>query len=89
MIQVHLKCVKLLPYYIFLLCDGKIIKAFDDKYTYKVNCLNGDRTFQYLIPNKLLPDSGLHTFQAFAIPAEKYDNLNSYSTKKIRIMLEN
>lgn len=78
---------KEISYYILVLCDGMLVDIFDGNYSYEVNCLNGSRTYQYCIPNNYIPDSGLHTFQAIAIPADKSEDLTSYSTPKIRVQI--
>jgi len=52
-----------------------------------VNCQNGKRTFQYSVPIELIPESGLHTFQAIAIPADAGEDLSSYSTPKTRVQI--
>lgn len=76
-----------IPYYVMILRDGIMIDIFEGNYTYKVDCLNGTRTFQYRIPDQYLSDSGLHTFQAIALPADEYEILNLYSSVKVRVQL--
>ena len=63
------------------------LNVFDNNYSYKVNCQNGKRTFQYSVPIELIPESGLHTFQAIAIPADAGEDLSSYSTPKTRVQI--
>lgn len=75
------------PYYIVLLCNGTMVKAFNNNYSYKVNCQNGKRTFQYPVPSEFIPESGLHTFQAIVIPADVGEDLSSYSTPKTRVQI--
>lgn len=76
-----------LPYFVMILCDGHMIDIFNNKYIYTVDCLNGSRTFQYCISSEFIPDSGLHTFQAIATPANVTEDFTSYSTPKIRVQL--
>lgn len=64
-----------------------ILDIFNNEYTYTVDCLNGSRTFQYCISSEFIPDSGMHTFQAIAIPANVTEDLTSYSTPKIRVQV--
>lgn len=65
------------PYYVILFRDGELLDVFDGEYSRLVNCLSGTRTFQFKIPESYIPDEGLHTFQAAAIPA-----YSGYQTKK-------
>lgn len=76
-----------MPYYVIVLCDGIMINVFDNNYSQKVDCLNGERTFEYPIPSEFIPESGLHTYQVIAIPAGVGEDLSSYSTPKIRVQL--
>lgn len=82
-----------MPYYAVAFCDGKLMNIFDGAYSYAVNCHNGEKTFQYKIPEELIPEQGLHTFQAVFFPAlpysDKEDNPsvfpNHTSTIKVRV----
>lgn len=76
---------KQISYHIFVLRDGIMIDFFEESLSCTVNCSSGKRTFQYPISNKYIPDSGLHTFQVLAIPAEEVKNFAPYSTNKIRV----
>lgn len=70
-----------------VLCDGNIIDLFDHCCIYKVNCKGGKQTFQYKIPDSLIPESGLHTFQAIAFPLNDSEELTPYTTYKIRVQV--
>ncbi len=77
-----------ISYYIFILCDGEMLRVFDNDYTCLVDCASGLKTYQYAIPGEFIPESGLHTFQVIATPAEKGDNLISYSSTKVRVQIQ-
>lgn len=86
-----------IPFHLILFRDGELLDAFDGEYSKIVNCLSGERTFQFKIPDKYIPDDGLHTFQAVAVPAYAFpkdslsDNIESYidfkSTNKTRVLI--
>lgn len=83
-----------IPYYLILFRDGELLDAFDGQYSCVVDCRSGERTFQVKIPESFIPDSGLHTFQAVALPAYAFDQnsdhtwYNSISTSKIRVQIQ-
>lgn len=79
---------KEISYYIFILCDGAMVSAFDNNFSCMVNCSNGLKTFQHTIPGEYIPESGLHTFQVIATPAEPNEDLSSYATPKIRVQIQ-
>lgn len=82
------------PYYMILFRDGELLDAFDGEYSYLVDCLSGERTIQIKIPESLIPDSGLHTFQAVAIPmyahaqSDQNSRYSTISTSKIRVQVQ-
>lgn len=81
-------------YYLILLRDGKLLDAFDGGYSTIVDCKSGERTFQFKIPGEFIPDSGLHTFQAVAIPVYAFSQNSEKSrneaicTTKIRVNIQ-
>lgn len=62
-----------IPYYMILFCDGMLLDAFDGEYSKKVNCHSGERSFQFRIPDKYIPQDGLHTFYAITFPVNAYN----------------
>lgn len=80
--------IKMSSYYLLLMIDGKLTKAFNDDYLIDINCQSGTRSFEYVINKDLLPTEGLHTFLLIAVPSTIGDNLTSFSTNKIRVNIQ-
>lgn len=79
-----------IPCYMLLFCDGKLLDAFDGEYSKKIDCHSGERSFQFRIPEKYIPQDGLHTFYAIALPVYTLNNDSevyyfSIYTQKIRV----
>lgn len=74
------------PFYLLVLRDGVLLdKLFNGSCSVKVDCKGGTQAFQYEIPRNMIPESGLHTFQAIALPATDQASLIPLFTSKIRV----
>ena len=81
--------VEMPSYYLLLLIDGKLTKAFGDDELIYVDCQSGTRSFEYAVNKDLLPKEGLHTFQLVAVPSANGNNFSSFSTDKVRVNIQN
>lgn len=74
------------PFYLYLIVDGRLVKAFDDNYSIYVDCVQGGGTFSYAIPDAVIPENGIHTFQMLALSAGN-ENVD-YNTSRIRVNVD-
>lgn len=91
-------------YSLFVLCDGEPIPIFNGEYLHTVHTPAEDvkkssqMAFQFPISDEYIPDDGLHTFQAIAVPNYIYgiqeildkdpNVLRGLSTPKTRVIIE-
>lgn len=73
------------PYYLFLLIDGHLVNAFGEKTSVKCYSVCGTKSFQYQIPKSLIPNNGVHFFQAVAIPCGITENIIAVSSVRVRV----
>ena len=74
------------PFNLYLMEDGRLVKAFDDNYSIYVDCVQGGGTFSYDITEAVTSENGIHIFQLLALPTNS-ENVDCF-TPRIRVKVD-